>query len=78
MVTYLYWTAIFITIGTVFFGIGIKGKNWKVGSIVSSLILLTGWEVYYFRLEQIFVKKIRRCNVCQFTLALKSPPYISG
>ena len=56
MVTYLYWTAIFAVVVAVFFGIGIKGKNWKVSSIVAVLILLVGWGVYYFRLQQIFVK----------------------
>ncbi|MBN4071697.1 hypothetical protein JYT30_00880, partial [Desulfotalea psychrophila] len=35
----------------------IKGNNWKVGSIVALLILLLGWGFYYFRLEQVFVKK---------------------
>jgi len=57
MITYLYWTAIFTIVGAVLFGIGIKGKNWKVGSIVALLILLIGWGFYYFRLEQVFVKK---------------------
>lgn len=56
MVTYLYWTAIFAIVSAVFFGIGIKGKNWKVGSIVAVLIFLVGWGVYYFRLQQTFVK----------------------
>jgi len=57
VVTYLYWIAIFAVIGAVLFGIGIKGKNWKVGSIVALLVLLVGWGVYYFRLQQVFVKK---------------------
>ena len=57
MVTYLYWVAVFVVVGAVFFGIGIKGKNWKVGSVVAILILLVAWGVYYFRLQQVFVKK---------------------
>jgi len=56
MVTYLYWTVIFVIVCAVFFGMGIKGKNWKVGSIVAILILLVSWGVYYFRLQQVFVK----------------------
>ncbi len=56
MITYLYWIAVFVVVSAVFFGIGIKGKNWKVGSIVAILILLVGWGVYYFRLQQVFVK----------------------
>ena len=57
MITYLYWISIFAVVGAVFFGIGIKGKNLKVGSIIAVLILLVGWGVYYFRLQQTFVKK---------------------
>ena len=56
MITYLYWTAVFVVVSAVFFGIGIKGKNWKVGSIVALLILLAGWGIYYFCLQQVFVK----------------------
>ncbi len=57
MITYLYWIVVVAVVGAVFFGIGVKGKNWKVGGIVALLILLTGWGFYYFRLEQTFVKK---------------------
>ncbi len=56
MITYLYWIAICIIIGAVFFGLGIKGKNWKAASIVAILVLLVGWGIYYFRLQQVFVK----------------------
>ena len=56
MITYLYWIAVFAIVGAVFFVLGIKGKNWKVGFIVAILILLVGWGVYYFRLQQTFVK----------------------
>jgi len=57
MITYLYWIAVFVVVSAVFFGIGIKGKNWKVGSIIAVLVLLVAWGVYYFRLQQVFVKK---------------------
>ncbi len=57
MITYLYWIAVFAVVGAVFFGIGIKGKNLKIGSIVAALVLLVAWGFYYFRLEQVFVKK---------------------
>ena len=56
MITYFYWIAVFAIVGAVFFSLGIKGENWKVGFIVAVLILLVGWGVYYFRLQQIFVK----------------------
>ncbi len=57
MITYMYWIAVFAVAIAIFLGIGIKAKNWKVGSIISILVLLTSWGVYYFRLQQIFVKK---------------------
>jgi len=57
MITYLYWIVVFAIVGAVLFGVGIKGKNWKVGSIIAILILVVGWGVYYFRLQQTFVKK---------------------
>jgi len=34
MITYLYWIATFAIVGAVFFGVCIKGENWKVGSLV--------------------------------------------
>ena len=57
MITYIYWIAVFAVVAAIFFGIGIKAKNWKVGSIISILVLLISWGVYYFRLQQTFVKK---------------------
>ena len=56
MVTYLYWIAVFAVAGAVMFALGVKGKNWKVAAVVGLLILICGWGVYYFRLQQVFVK----------------------
>ena len=56
MVTYLYWIAVFAVAGAIVFALGVKGKNWKVAAVVGLLILVSGWGVYYFRLQQVFVK----------------------
>ena len=57
MITYLYWLVIFALIGGVLFGIGMKAQSWKVAISVALVILLAGWSTYYFRLQQIFVKR---------------------
>ncbi len=57
MITYFYWAVTFaLAIGAVAL-IGGKLGNWKAGFIVAGLILLISWAVYFFRLEQIFVKR---------------------
>jgi len=57
MITYLYWSAIFILIGAVLYGIGFKAQNWKVAIVVALVISLAGWATYFFRLQQVFVKR---------------------
>ena len=57
MITYLYWFAIFVLIGATLYGVGIKAQNWKVAVIVAITILLAGWGAYYFRFQQVFVKR---------------------
>lgn len=57
MITYLYWTAIFLLTAAVLYGLGIKGAKWKIALIVAFIILATGWSTYYFRLQQVFVKR---------------------
>ncbi len=57
MITYLYWTAIFILTLAPLYILGFKAVKWKAAVIVASIILLTGWSTYYFRLQQVFVKR---------------------
>ena len=57
MITYAYWGAIFVLLAGVLFGFGVKAKNWKVAVIIATIIFLTAWATYYFRLQQIFVKR---------------------
>lgn len=56
MITYFYWAAIFIAAGLVF-GICAKTSQWKTGVVTAIVILAIGWSTYYFRLQQVFVKR---------------------
>ncbi len=57
MITYLYWMGVFGLTAVVLFGVGVKAKKWKLGLIVSALILMIGWSAYTFHFQQIFVKR---------------------
>lgn len=57
MITYLYWFAVVVLVGAVLYGFGVKAQNWKVALIVSLVILVAGWTTYFFRLQQVFVKR---------------------
>jgi hypothetical protein len=57
MVTYLYWLLIFLVCAAVLYGIGIKANSWKIGIPIALTVLVVGWTAYYFRFEQIFVKR---------------------
>ena len=57
MITYLYWAAILVLVAASIYGIGVKAGNWKVTAIVVLIILLAGWATYFFRLQQVFVKR---------------------
>lgn len=56
MITYIYWAAVLIAAGLVF-GVCAKTNKWKTGIIASIVILAIGWSTYYFRLQQVFVKR---------------------
>jgi hypothetical protein len=56
MITYFYWAAVFIVAGLVF-GICAKTNQWKTGIVATIVILAIGWSTYYFRLQQVFVKR---------------------
>ena len=56
MITYLYWTLIIVISFGVFLLLNKKTKNWKVALIVGLLLLGAGSLLYYFNLQQVFVK----------------------
>jgi hypothetical protein len=56
MITYMYWTAI-VALAVILFAICAKMENWKTGATLAAIILIAGWSLYYFRLEQVFVKR---------------------
>ncbi len=57
MITKLYWIGVFLLASGVLYGLGKLGKNWKVAGVLAAIVLLVGWSAYYFRLEQVFVKR---------------------
>jgi len=57
MITYLYWIAVLGVAGIIFYVLGAKAEKWKTGIIVFLALVVVGWAVYYFGLEQVFVKR---------------------
>lgn len=57
MITYVYWAVVFALAIAALSLIGGKLGNWKAGFISLGIILLIGWGAYFFRFEQVFVKK---------------------
>jgi hypothetical protein len=57
MITYLYWLAVIALIGGVVFGLGVKAQQWKAALVLALVLALVGWGAYYFRLQQVFVKR---------------------
>ncbi len=57
MITYLYWTAVILLAVGVLYGLGVKAAKWKAAITVALIIFAIGWSTYYFRLQQVFVKR---------------------
>ncbi|PID41064.1 MAG: hypothetical protein CR981_04950 [Proteobacteria bacterium] len=57
MITYLYWFLVSAATIAALFLIGVKGGKWKIAVGVAVVLLAAGWATYYFRLEQMFVKR---------------------
>ena len=57
MITYLYWTLVFIlALGALAF-IGGKMARWRIAFAVTGFILLVGLIAYFFHFQQVFVKQ---------------------
>jgi hypothetical protein len=57
MVTYLYWLLVGALIFLALFGVGVRMQRWKPASILAVVILVVSSGLYYFWLEQMFVKR---------------------
>lgn len=57
MITYLYWAVIFGLAIAAVVAIGVKLDNLKAGLSVAAVVLFLGWALYYFYLQQVFVKR---------------------
>lgn len=57
MITYLYWLGVFSICGIILYVGGKMLERWKTAAVIAVIILLVGWATYYFRLQQVFVKR---------------------
>ena len=57
MITYFYWTVVFIVTGAIFYLFFKQAKDIKLALISSAIIFLSSTGLYYFYLEQVFVKR---------------------
>ncbi|MBZ2188943.1 hypothetical protein K8B33_07535 [Alcanivorax sp. JB21] len=57
MISYLYWFVLIALLFLILFGLGARLNRWKPAVIVSAIVLISGTLLYYFYLEQMFVKR---------------------
>ncbi len=57
MVTYLYWAVVIILAVGALYGLGVRAQKWKAAVTVALVIVTLCWSAYYFRFQQIFVKR---------------------
>ena len=57
MISYLYWFVLIALLFAILFGLGARLNRWKPAVIVSAIVLISGTLLYYFYLEQMFVKR---------------------
>ncbi len=57
MITYLYWAVVIGLAMTAIVIIGVKMNNLKAAVLTAGVVLFMGWALYYFYLQQIFVKR---------------------
>lgn len=57
MITYLYWLAVAALVLAPLYLLGVRGNRWKPAVILAAIVLLVGTVLYYFWLEQVFVKR---------------------
>lgn len=57
MVTYLYWGVVIALVVATLWLVGGRLNNWRAAMIAVGVILVTGWALYYFHFQQIFVRR---------------------
>ena len=57
MITYLYWALVTGAAIAVVVVVGLKMDNLKTALAGAAIVLFAGWAIYYFYLEQVFVKR---------------------
>lgn len=57
MITYLYWLGVIALMGLSLFIAGKHFNSWRTAGVISLLIFLIAWGAYYFRFQQVFVKR---------------------
>lgn len=57
MITYLYWAVVLFITAATFLILKSQTEKLKIPAIFSAIILLIGLGLYYFYLEQVFVKR---------------------
>lgn len=57
MITYLYWLLLGALIFAALFGLGVRMQRWKPAFVTAVVLLAGGSGLYYFWLQQMFVKR---------------------
>jgi hypothetical protein len=57
LITHLYWLAVAGLTIAILTIIGVRMGNWKAALAGASLVAVAGWAAYFFRFQQIFVKR---------------------
>lgn len=57
MVTYLYWLLVAALVFGALFVFGVRAGKWKPAIIIAAVVWIAGTLLYYFWLEQVFVKR---------------------
>jgi len=57
MISYLYWLLVVALVFAVLFGFGVRLGKWKPALLIAVILVVAGTLLYYFYLEQMFVKR---------------------